>query len=118
MLPTDQGLTAEEKFCIEAGITLSQVRGGDIPVENQLAWTWKYGKSLLPPDDIAHLPTQMRKLHEWYLEVTKEGRKMILVKVTEEHFIGKDQVQIYLEELYMLYKLDALDLSLVSTYCL
>jgi len=118
VLPTDQGLTAEEKFCIEAGITLSQVRGGDIPVENQLAWTWEYGKSLLPPDDIAHLPTQMRKLHEWYLEVTKEGRKMILVKVTEEHFIGKDQVQIYLEELYMLYKLDALDLSLVSTYCL
>ena len=43
---------------------------------------------------------------------------MLLVKVTEEHYIGKDQFQIYLEELYMLYKLDALDLSLISTYYL
>ena len=52
------------------------------------------------------------------MDVTKEGRKLIVVKVTEEHFIGQDEVHIYLEELSYLYKLDALDLSLVSTYCL
>ena len=79
---------------------------------------WEYGKSLVPPDQINLLPTQMRILHNWYLDSTKEERKMILVKVTEEHYIGKDQIWIYLKELYMLYKLDALDLILVSTYCL
>ena len=43
---------------------------------------------------------------------------MILVKVTNEHYIGEDQAQFYFQELYMLYKLEALDLSLVSTYCM
>jgi len=116
VLPTDQVLAAE--FAAEAGITLSQLQGADIPKFDEDLWKWEYGKSLLPPDQIKLLPTQMRKLHDWYLKVTKEGRKMILVKVTEEHYVGADQVQIYLEELYMLYKLDALDLSLISTYCL
>ena len=43
---------------------------------------------------------------------------MIPVKFTEEHFIGKDEMTIDFEELYQLYKLDALDLSIISTYCL
>ena len=89
-----------------------------IPISDQIVWKWEYGKSLLPPDQIELLPTQIRKLHKWYLEVTKVGREVILEKVIEEHYIGEDQVQIYLEELYQLYKLDALDLSIVSTYCL
>ena len=38
--------------------------------------------------------------------------------VTEEHFNGEDLVPIYLEELFQLYKQDALDLSIVSAYCL
>ena len=52
------------------------------------------------------------------MEATKEGRIVILVKITEEHYKGKDEMAIYLQELYMLYKLDALDLSIISTYCL
>ena len=81
-------------------------------------WTWKYGKSLVPPDQIEFLPTQMRRLHDWYMNVTREGRKVLLVQVTEEHYIGKDELHVYLEELYQLYQLDSLDLSIVSTYCL
>ena len=52
------------------------------------------------------------------MEVTKLDRKVLLVQVTEEHFKVKDELTIYLEELYQLYQLDALDLSIVSTYCL
>ena len=81
-------------------------------------WTWEYGKSLVPPDQIEFLPTLMRKLHRWYMEVTKLERQMLIVKVTKEHFAGADEIQIYLEELYQLYQLDSLDLSIVSTYCL
>ena len=84
-----------------------------------VVWKWEHGKPLLPPEQIELLPTQMRMLHGWYLEATRVQQLEVLpVKVTEEHYIGQDQVQIYFEELYMLYKLDALDLSLVSTYCL
>ena len=60
----------------------------------------------------------MRILHDWYLQVVKEDRTMIPVKITEEHFVGKDEMTIDFEELYQLYKLDALDLSIISTYCL
>ena len=41
----------------------------------------------------------MRKLHDWYLEVTKLDQKMIVVKVADEHYIGRDEIQVYLEEL-------------------
>ena len=40
------------------------------------------------------------------------------VKITEEHFIGKDEMTIDFEELQKLYKFDALDLSIISTYYL
>ena len=124
VLPTDQGsaagiaLSYAAEFAAEAGITLSQLESEDIPISDVEVWKWEYGKPLLPPDQIELLPTQMRKLHNWYLQVTKEERKMIVVKVTKDHFIGEDEVHIYLEELSFLYKLDALELSLISTYCL
>ena len=125
-MQADQGSAAVDiaalsyaaEFAKEAGITLSQLESEDIPISDQIVWKWEYGKPLLPPDQIEILPTQMRKLHDWYLKVTKVDRKMIVVKVTDERYIGRDEVQIYLEELSFLYKLDALDLSLVSTYCL
>ena len=60
----------------------------------------------------------MLRLHNWYMEVTKLDRKVLLLQVTEEHFKGKDELTVYLEELYQLYQLNALDLSIVSTYCL
>ena len=123
-VPTHQGFVADismiqaAKFAAEAGISLSQLEVGQITALPEDSWKWEYGKSLVPPDQINLLPTQMRKLHHWYLKFTKEEQTMILVKVTKEHYIGEDQVQIYFEELYMLYKLEALDLSLVGTYCL
>ena len=82
-------------------------------------WTWEYGKDLVSPDELQNLPTQMTRLHKWYKAVTLEGRQMIVVKVTSEHLNGgKDEITIPLEELYQLYQLDALDLSILTTYCL
>ena len=124
VLPTDQGSAADMylsyavEFAAEAGITLSQLESDAIPISDVEVWKWEYGKPLLPPDQIELLPAQMQKLHKWYLQVTKDDRKMIVVKVTKDHYIGEDEVHIYLEELSYLYRLDALDLSLVSTYCL
>ena len=102
VLPTDQGFAADiavppsmshaAGFAAKAGITLSQpLERGDIPNLDAELSKWVYGKSLLPPDQIKLLPTYIRKLHNWYMEVTKTGRKMILVKVTEEHYVGADQ---------------------------
>ena len=111
-------LTAEEAFALEAGISVSQVQGGEIPVGTEFAWTWEYGKSLVRLEDVPRLTTQMRRLHDWYRDYSQSRRDTFSAKVTEEHYIGRDEIEIYLQELFQLYQLDALDLSIVSIYCL
>ena len=110
--------TRDADFAREAGISLSQVNGKDITFLAQDTWKWEYGKPLVPKDHMKSLGTQMRKLHDWYLKATEKGTQMISMLVTEEHFKGEDLVPIYLEELFQLYKQDALDLSIISAYCL
>ena len=63
-------LSMEEAFAADAGITLSQLRDESVPISKGISWNWEYGKPLMPPDEIEVLPTQMHKLHRWYMEVT------------------------------------------------
>ena len=112
-------LAYRAKFAAEVGMSLSQLDAEELhPYLHVDKWKWKYGESQVPPEQIEFLPTQMRRLHDWSMNVTREGRKVLLVQVTEEHYISKDELHVYLEELYQLYQLDSLDLSIVSTYCL
>ena len=93
-MQADQGSTAvedilsfEATFAAEADITVSQFHVVDIPISDQIAWKWEHGNPLLPPDQIELLPTQMLKLHKWYMEFTKTSRVVLPMKVTKEHFI-------------------------------
>ena len=109
----------EEAFAADAGIILSQLWDESVSINKGISWNWEYGKPLLPPDEIEVLPTQMHKLHRWYMEVTQTRRATLPMRITKEHFIGRDdEIQIYLEKIFQLYKLDALDLSIVCAYCL
>ena len=111
--------TKDADFAREAGISVSQLHSSqDLPFLAEDTWRWEYGKSLVPKDREKFLGTQMRKLNDWYLKATERGVDAITMLVTEEHFNGEDMIQIYLEELFQLYKMDALDLSIVATYCL
>jgi hypothetical protein len=40
----------------------------------KVALPYKYapGEPLVRPDQVQHLPIQMRRLHDWYMEVIKE----------------------------------------------
>jgi hypothetical protein len=37
-----------------------------------LAWKFALGEPLVRPKQVRHLPIQMRRLHDWYMEVIKE----------------------------------------------
>jgi len=122
---TDMGSALENdhayraQFAAELGISLSQLDADDLPLQvAPTRWTWEYGKDLVSPDELQNLPTQMTRLHKWYKNVTSEGRILIRVKITDEHFNGADEATIPIEEIYQLYQLDALDLSILTTYCL
>jgi hypothetical protein len=104
-------------FAIEAGLTLSQLMSGDIPTA-LIAWKYEKGKSSVPPGKERTLPSQMRRLHAWYMDVAKGEREILLLKVTKEHFLGEYLIHIDFEKIFQLFNQDALDKYLVSSYVL
>jgi hypothetical protein len=84
-------------FTNETGLTVSQLISGDIP-KAALAWTYKKGKCLFTPKKEKTLPSQMQKLHEWHMDVVKGDREILLLKVTQEFFLGENLIHIDFEE--------------------
>ncbi|KAI4993564.1 hypothetical protein ZWY2020_007877 [Hordeum vulgare] len=70
---------------------------------------------LVSKDD---LPTNMRYLHTWYLSESKNGRTMIVVSVPREYYGRPEEIHIDFDELFQMYNGDALEKSLMSSYCL
>ena len=109
-----------EKTAHELGITLVQYLGmiDQLP-KADLAYKYQYGKPLVRPEEVPHLPTKMRRLHKWYLNFCKTGESWITAYTRDEHFfLGDDEVTFNIEELYYLYNQKELDKALLSCYCL
>uniref|UniRef100_A0A0D9XUB8 Ubiquitin-like protease family profile domain-containing protein n=1 Tax=Leersia perrieri TaxID=77586 RepID=A0A0D9XUB8_9ORYZ len=108
----------------ETGLSLAEITGRKSPPKHVIKageekWKYKYGEPLVRPDLVRSLPTQMFKLHRWYIEACKECTRFINVKIKDEHYFrGEDLINIDVEELYQLFHKDALDKSLVSCWCL
>ena len=113
---------AARQMAREAGVTVEQLLGiEDLPTnidEKDLVWKYVPGNPLVRPEEVELLPTQMRRLHDWYLREVKAGRESLMVKVKPEHYYHGKDLWIELAELFQLYNQDALDKSLVSCYCL
>ena len=103
----------------DIGFTLGQYLGehGEFPMAN-LAYRYDHGKSLVRPEERRHVPTQMQRLHEWYMEASKEGNNWLVGIRDEHYFNGDDEMYIEFDELFQLYNQDALDKTIVSCYCL
>ena len=43
---------------------------------------------------------------------------MLIAQVGNEHFLGKDEIHIEMEELFQFFNLRALDISIISCYTL
>ena len=84
----------------------------------EIAWKYVHGQTLVRPEQVLNLSTQMRRLHDWYMKVAKQEQTMLMVAVKEEHFLQEYEVHIDFPELFQLYNQDALDKSLVTCYCL
>lgn len=120
---TDKAVTDAdtEMAAREMGITVEQLLGiEELPTMDpkELAWKYVRGNPLVRPDEVDLLPTQMRRLHNWYLREVKAGRESLMVKVKPEHYFHGNDVWIEFPEIFQLFNQDALDKSLVSCYCL
>lgn len=104
----------------EVAFTLGQYLGehGEFPMVD-LAFRYEHGKPLVRLEELPHLPTQMWRLHDWYLKASKEGSNMIFVGIKDEHFFnGVEEMYVEFDELFQLYNQDALDKTIISCYCL
>ena len=84
----------------------------------QIAYQYKYGQPLVRAEELPNLSTQLRRLHNWYMEKCKDGKNWIMVAITDEHYGRNDVMNIEFCELFQLFNQDALDKSLLSAYCL
>ena len=101
----------------DIGISVDQLLGNEEVPMADVAWQYAPGKSLVRPEQVPHLSTQMRRLHEWYMKEVKNGREMLMVKVKEEHYFYENELCIEFPEIFQLYNQDALNKSIVSCYC-
>ena len=119
MGPSHGYTQAELDFAREAGLTLSQLDPAAGEIEGDaVAWNYVKGGPMVRPELEPELPTQLRKLHKWYLKVAKEGRQMIYFSPGKDHFLGQDEISITMEELFQFFNLRAVDISIVSCYTL
>ena len=88
--------------------------------KGDIAYKYKHGEPLVRPEELPNLPTQMRRLHKWYMKAAQEGKIMLTVGVRDEHYFrgNEEIINVDFEELFQLYNQDALDKSIVSCYCL
>ena len=57
----------------DLGMTVAELLGKeDVPIA-EVAWKFELGKPLVRPKQVRYLPTQMQRLHEWYMQASKEG---------------------------------------------
>ena len=108
-------------FFQDTGLTLDQLTG-KAPIQNLEVDTWKtykYGKSLYNPAALNELGTQMYLLNKWYMQACGRGEQWIFVRFRDHHYFrGDDILHISFEELHQLFHLDALDKSIMSSFCL
>jgi hypothetical protein len=106
-------------MAIELGCTVEDLQSGRFsPPKAEQAYLYSFGKDLVKPEKKEQLGTQMRKLHDWYLSVNKREIGSLSLTYGQQHWYESGRLQIEFEELFMLYNGDALDISLVSCYCL
>jgi len=127
VLSTDLPVQAENQDMAEAaklaaamGVTVAELLGtqdDNIP-KAPVVRTYVPKEEMVSREKWQQLPTQMRKLHDWYMQESQKGRIMIVAKVPHEYYFREDQVHVDFSELYQLYNFDALDKCLISCYCL
>ncbi|XP_052139014.1 uncharacterized protein LOC127757527 [Oryza glaberrima] len=115
----DEASKNVQEFLEGAGLqSLSDV---DNIAKSPLAAQFKLGYSLTTDEyrKVIGNCTQMRRVEEWYLQMAKEGKEMFPVFYRDEDFHHCDGiVWVSFKELFQLYNLKEVDLSLIQLWVL
>ena len=90
-------------FLKESNLTAAQIAGipkADVVVK----WTYDIGKTLVPPEVVSVLPTQMYKLHQHYMRAMADCIFMQGARIKDDDFLrGEAIIWINWEEVYQLF---------------
>nr|ABA96639.1 transposon protein, putative, CACTA, En/Spm sub-class [Oryza sativa Japonica Group] len=108
-----------KEFISDTGLTRAQlIKGTPIP-KAEVRHHYELGKPLVKPEQLQSLLTQMYKFHQWYMEMSASGREIIGARIKISDFLqGEDVLWINFKDIYELYQLDALDVSILSAWIL
>jgi hypothetical protein len=82
-------------------------------------YTYTYVQPLVRRDQLQLLGTQMRKLHDWYMQSYRESKIVLTLGIKDDHYFrGNEELNIDFAKLFQLFNQDALDGTLMSCYCL
>lgn len=106
----------------ETGLNRAQLVG-DAPItmatEADLKYKFKLGEPLVKPDQVNTLSTQMHRFHQWYMELSSKSRMMVGARIRNiDYYQGDDVLWINFENVFDVYQLDALDVSILSYWVL
>ncbi|XP_052159476.1 uncharacterized protein LOC127776981 [Oryza glaberrima] len=112
--PNDKG-----SHYLNTGLSMEQLLE-DASIETApVMYTFKLGEPLVTPDKIRELPTQMYRFHQWYMDKSAMGREMFGARVrNSDYYQGEDVIWIRYKEVFDLYHLKALDVSILSAWTL
>ena len=83
------------------GSTDQVLQSGEFLIAPVVRWPYKEGTSLVPPDIVELLPTQMRMLHDLYMKAMRDCNFMQGAKITDEDFLrGEVIIWIDWEDVY------------------
>ncbi|KAJ1254818.1 hypothetical protein BS78_K321500 [Paspalum vaginatum] len=86
----------------------------------EVVWKYEYGKPLVKPELVKHLPTQMRTFYSWYMKKSKAKKDYLLgVRVKDTYYFnGIDLMFLEFKDIYEVYHRGALPIALVSCWVL
>ena len=91
----------------------------EYPIAPVVKWPFMEGTSLVPPEIVHVLPTQMSRLHDLYMKAMADLQFMQGAKFKDDDFLCEEGIiWINWEEVYQLYHQDALDISMIGLWVL
>src|SRR3954467_5014641 len=75
----------EKSHAVGVSITEYMNRLEEFETGNNGAYKYRHGKPLVRPELVKHLPTKMRKLHDWYMERSANSENWIYAQFQNEH---------------------------------
>ena len=80
-----------------------------------------FKKPLVSKMVYSNLPWETRKMHDWYMQASKEGVDLITCKISSDIFNDEGDhnlLGLYFNDLHAMYGLEKMDMTFITLWCM